>query len=305
MSDVLFDREIRVEVFTEAGTRITLGPAPGPDLEPLHISFEVNLRTRGEPNDSTIRLYNLAPPTLNLLRNDGAGVRLFAGYAGKADKIYEGTIIVPTTNPDGAVDTVTEIISSDGYRNLDRSYFSKSYSAGTLVFTVLKDVAESLGLPYEINPETFATSALLRGRSFDNKARRVLQEVTGDYDLSWKIDYGVLKVGPRDRVDRTSPTAVLLNSETGFIGTPTVKFERYQTETRRRIVARSLLNTGLRPGRMVQVESSRFIVEVDKKFKRSNDEIVPDGVYLIDEATFTGDNFGGDFDVEVTGYGNK
>lgn len=305
MSDVMFDREIRVEIYTETGNVVTLGPSPDPEKEDLHISFECNLRTRGEPNDATIRIYNLSPTTRNLLREDGAGVRLFAGYVGQVDKIYEGTIIVPTTNPDGNVDTVTEVISGDGYRNLDRSYFAKSYSAGTPVLTILTDVATELGLPFEIDPAPVAGLSLLRGRSFDNKLKRVLKELCRDYGLAWKIDYGILKIGLADTVDKTNPTAVVLNETSGLIGTPTVKFERYKKETRRRVVARSLLNPGLRPGRLVKIESDRFIVEVEKRFQKNNSEVTPNGVYLIDEATFSGDNFGGDFDVEVTGYGNK
>lgn len=305
MGTTLFQRELRVEVYTESGTSIILGPSPDLEKEDLHISFDVNLRTRGEPNDAVINVYNLSPTTRNILREDGASVRLFAGYAGNSDKIYEGTILTPTSNPDGPVDMVTEIISADGYRQLDRTYFAKSYGAGTPILTILSDVATELNLPFDIDPTTIAAATLLRARSFDNKAKRVLKSLTSEFGLSWKIDFGVLKVIPEGTVDRKSPTAVLLNETSGLIGTPSVKFERYKKETRRRVVARSLLNPALRPGRLVKVESNRFVVERDEKFKQSNAEIIPDGVYLIDESKFSGDNFGGDFDVEVTGYGNQ
>ena len=323
MGDTLFQRTLRVEVYSETGTSIILGPSPDPEKEDLHISFDVSLRTRGEPNEAKINIYNLSPTTRNIIREDGAAVRLFAGYAGNADKIYEGTIITPVSNPDGPVDMITEIVSGDGYRQLDRTYFSKSYGAGTPVLTILSDIGSELGLPTEIDPIPILNDTLLRGRSFDNKAKRVLKTLCNEFGLQWKIDFGILKINAVGENDPKSPTAVVLNETSGLIGTPSVKFERYRdyvstkklasgklkdiykNRTRRRVVARSLLNPALRPGRLVTVESNRFVVETDKKFKQSNAEIIPDGVYLIDEARFSGDNFGGDFDVEVTGYGNE
>lgn len=294
MGDVLFDRTVRVDVITSTGTVV--------GIRNLHISFDVGLRSRGEPNDAVIRIYNLSPTTRNLLREDGAAVRLFAGYAGKADKIFEGTIVTPVSNPDGPVDMVTEIISADGYRELDRSYFSRSYAAGTPIATILRDLVGTLGIPAVFDGLT--GEKLLRGRTIEGKIPRVLSRLGGEYDFRWKVDFGTVYLGPRGVPDRNHPTAVLLNSETGLIGTPTVKFERFRGETRRRVVARSLMNANLRPGRLVKIESTRFVVEADKRFRKSADEVTPNGVFLIDEARFQGDNFGGDFDVEVTGYGN-
>jgi len=297
MSNVLFNRELRVEIFSESGT-VRL-------IEGLHISFTATLRSRGNPNEATISVYNLAPDTRNALRVDGVGVRLFGGYNGKSDKIFEGTIITPVTNPDDAVNMVTEIYSGDGYRNLNRSFFSKSYASGTLLKVILRDVAGTLGLPFDIDSRVVDGISILRGRSFDSKTKRALNDLSRDFNFNWRINFGVLNIGVVDEADRTSPTAIALNANTGLIGTPTVKFERYKGDTRRRVVAPSLLNAGLRPGRLVEIESKKAVIEYDKKFKNNRSEISTDGVYLIDEVTHSGDNFGGDFDSEVTGYGNK
>lgn len=300
MSTRLFDVKIRVEIISKEGKALTFGDSGEEDL---HISFDVKLRTKSKHNEATVKVYNLSANSRNFLRNDGAYMRLYAGFVGDVGKIYEGTIVVPTTSSPDNVNLVTEITSSDGYFKVNRSYFSKTYNAGASIASVINDVVSQIGLPAELHD--IPDAVLLRARSFDNKSRRVLNEITKDYGLSWRIDYGVLKIGLSDTVDAIRPTAVVLNEATGLIGVPTVKFERFRGTTQRRVVASSLLQRRLRPGTLVEIKSDRFVVTVDKKFKKDNSEITPDGVYLIDETDLIGDNFGGPFDAKVTGYGNR
>lgn len=298
----LFDPIIELEVFTESGTRIKF---PEDNERPTHIGFEVQLTSKRKPNEATIRVYNLNEDTRNLIEDEGAGVRLYAGYVDAVGKIFEGTITTATSSPDGNVDNVTTIVSGDGYKNLDRSYFAKSYRAGTQIYSILQEVCGILGLPFSIASEASDLGTLLRGRSFDAKAKKVLTQLCNENGLSWRIDYGVLYIDLMDTEDHTNPEAIILSEETGLIEIPTVTFETYLGVVRRRITAKSLLQVGLRPGRLVEIKSPEQQVTLDKKYKKYASELIATGVYLLDEVRFIGDVFGGPFDTEISGYANR
>ena len=144
---------------------------------PLHVEFEVTKSLSFEANRCTVRCYNLARQTRNLISGlptprrpltnadrlalaNAVGtdpksqaftlqlslMQLFAGFNELSQQIFEGTIeSIRHSRPDN-VTVVTTLDSGDGARVLRDGHISRTYADGTPFLQMIQDTARTLGV---------------------------------------------------------------------------------------------------------------------------------------------------------------
>lgn len=245
----------------------------------LRVTFQV-ARTRDyHPNAATITVYNTAPTSRSQFAAR-APVSLFGGYGGALDLLFAGEVFAASTTRD-AGDWPTTLQVRDGNSAWQR-LVNQSWGAGVPVLTVLDAVCGTMGLT--VPP---ATRSQLSGRTTrgpivqSGYAYRALQELIASEGLQWSIQDNALQVLADGAA--TQETAIVLNAQTGLIGLPEPQEETViRAGTRRRqVVAVSLLQGGLRPGRQVVLQSQTI-----------------SGTFAVESATHRGDSRGQDWYTE-------
>lgn len=302
---ILFDRSVELRVFAD-NQKITLVK---PGEESLDIDFDVVTSSDKEPNRAKIIVYNLSETTRNLIGANHQGVELLAGYSGDTKLIFRGAT-TNVTHEKARPDWITTIYAGDGEKEYTTKIFNKSYSAGSLVFQILKDLAVAMEIPSEINFDE-VTATLLKGESYSGRVKDVLDQVTKAYGLKWSVQQGVLEITSLLSPIRSQPTAVLLSVDTGMIGSPELierQSEEENTKKRGRdkketriigVRVMSLLNPEIRPGRLIKIEAQQTITSLGKLMEVKTPNVTANGVWRCDRAHYYGDNVTGPFDVEV------
>lgn len=262
------------------------------DFEGLDYDFDVLLQRRSKPNQATIIVYNLSEVSRNLLTEEGKGIELFAGYGANENRrlIFRGTI-ANALHEYQAPNWVTTIYSGDGQKSFDDTLFSKSYSFGTPVKQIIRDCANTMGLPLEFETDKVDFQDILYGESYSAKTSRVLDRITKDYGLEWSVQFGILEIREAGKPRAKDSTAVKLAGNTGLLETPIV--------TDKGIEAISLLNHEIRPGRLIEIDAKVSTVQYKNVLRKKVPVTSANGIYIADQVRHTGNNYGGRFVTEV------
>jgi len=173
-------------------TRITLDP------EGFNHNIKAKIKessnSSGASNDvHKLYLYNLSRDTRNILRTGKGGLILRAGYRldlgnegiDELPVIFQGDVVESLTKYQKDGSTVTTICCSNGYLPKREAVFSKSYSSGTLLRTILKDLLTTFKQPTHIALGDLTSLTLDSPRSFSGPSTEVLQDLVDEYSLSW------------------------------------------------------------------------------------------------------------------------
>lgn len=244
-NDLLFDRRWRV----------TVGPAgqPGRSWEGLRVGFKVEKNGDASPNKLDLAIYNLSADSRAFIQKKMA-VRLEAGYAGAGPKLlFTGAIELADHEHEGP-DWTTRITSADGVRAYRSTVLAESFGPKTTEAAVVRKVADAMGVTVG-ELKGLSQEKFNQGRTLTGPARAALDALCRSRGLRWSIQDGILQIIPVG--EALSQSAVLLNPATGLVGSP--------KRTEKGIEVVSLLQGGINPGRLVQVESEAvkglFVVE--------------------------------------------
>lgn len=267
-------------VFLQAGTVALSG---------LRIAFTVERSTKQEPNPATVQVYNLAEDTrTKLSREKGAALALSAGYQGTAALLFSGDIRLVSHAKQGP-DWVTTATCGDGARAYRNSFASASFGQGTPVETVVRALASALGVGPGNVDAVLAQGGFRRGLSqysggytVHGPAQEELSRVLAALGLEWSIQDGQLQLLRPAQV--LPGQAVLVSSRTrNLIGSP-----EYASPDKQRgpptLKARMLLNSAVKPGVLVQVESTQV-----------------NGLFKVEKCVHAGDTHGPEWITEIEG----
>ncbi|QDJ52802.1 phage protein [Bordetella hinzii] len=187
-------------------------------VRPIRITFDIAKDAEEEPNDYTIRIYNLAPATRKALEEPGLRCVLYAGYAEEQGSLLmaAGSVVFAYTKYE-LPDVVTELIVRDGHVELRDTAVSIGLGPGAQASAIIRDIARQMGLPL-VMAEDVPDRRWHQGFSFYGAARTALHKVTQATGLEWSVQNQQLQVVQRRGTTRRQ--AVVLAADTGLIGYP-------------------------------------------------------------------------------------
>ena len=229
-------------------------------LDPEHLdqsldfAFSVERSLKPEPNNAEIQVWNLNPDHRSQLEElDKVGCTVEAGYTEKSAQIFSGTLRTVFTAQEGS-DLVTNIQSGDGKKQYQQSRVNISIAKGTPNDTAVEQVVKALGIgvgnlatqkaALAATPALFPAGGVLSG-----SASQILTRIVQSLGFEWSIQEGALQL--LKLKTPLGPTATLLKSDTGLIGSPSV-------DTKGILTAQTLLIPEIFPGRLLVLESVRL-----------------------------------------------
>jgi len=282
MSNLLFDRKYSLLI----GPRFS-GRANDPNgimISGLRVAFKCEKSIESNPNVISIDVYNLSKESRSLLEENAVkdletGVTKIwsaktnpptiifnAGYGENVKNLFVGDTARIVTKRVGA-DIITTIEAGDGEDAFARSRLDKSFSPGATLGDVLGAVKNAMGLDKGQEKGINLNDQFLNGVTLSGSNRDHLNMIARRQKLEWSIQNGQLQFLPIGV--GTDEEVILLNSETGLIGTPQktkivnkglVKGADGK-EAESGVQCLALLNPDIKPGRRIKIESE-FITGV-------------------------------------------
>lgn len=246
----------------------------GLDVSELDCTFKVKKHLKAEPNSCEVAIYNLSANSRALLEIPKKLVlRLEAGYPDAVAQLYLGEIRSAQSVREGA-DIVTKIETGDSAKELQSAKINLSVGPKVPAEVVLTAIARTLKVGLG-NVQTAAAKLKSKGATFFGKgtliygsAAQALDDFCKSADLEWSIQDGVLQI--LDRGKALESQAVLLSSDTGLIGSPTIDHKGI-------VSFKALIQPDLRPGRKIAFDTLSFKISQG---------------YRIQEVEYTGDTAG-------------
>lgn len=281
-----FKRQISLTVGDPQDPKNALG------LDSFDCTFQIEKSlSEKTPNTLDLRVYNLSKDHRDALAKPKlVTVMIKAGYGEETDVktlplLFYGDVRNVFSQIDGP-DWITYITSGDGEIVNREARVSQAFSSGTYYKDVISKVLDQIDAAgvktgnarKSINDpavnaglnKKFIKGTTITGGAFDQLGKLI--RPCGMECSIQDLEVQILKAG-----SASSPDAVLLSPMTGLIGSP-------QRDLDKILKARSLLNGDIKPGRMLQIDSSQF-----------------KGFYRVDKATYIGDKSGSDWFVDIEG----
>jgi hypothetical protein len=280
---LLFDRRIELWVYQAATVEV---------FREYDMSIDVELVSTSDPNNAAVEIWGLSEAQRSTFPS-AKYVEIYAGYADDPGMIFRGSWdperSIARHYKDGP-DWRTEIETGDGLREVHSAFLSRTYSAGTALHMVLRDLVGKLGLPVLMEfarPETLPAAATFSGR-----VSTILDELAWMYKFDWSIQYGSVIITERGEPSRSVGTVAVLSSSTGLVGSPVV------TETG--IELKTMMLPGIKPKGLIQVKDDTLatrIAQLAQVIKKPKTPIRASstGIYVVDSVNYIGDNRSGDF----------
>ena len=239
---------------------------------PIRVKFEIERTLKATPNKATVSVYNLTRDhQANIAQADmGTQVLIAAGFEDErgAETIFAGELFraragksivfgkasgVAGTESAGGIDAITTVQARDGGRSFAHARVSMAFDEGVSISTVLRALADSLGVGAGNIDEVADVARALtgddtypQGTVISGSAPREMTRVLAALDLRWSVQHGAIQVLSRGSALQTE--AVRLAPNTGLIGSP-------ERGTRGHVRAVALMTPGLWPGRRVELAS--------------------------------------------------
>ena len=287
----LYNRQLELIVYTTLTQTFTK----------LHVDFEVIASVDPkELNTAKITVIGLDEATRNLISDESLAVELRCGYGDARPKmIFRGT----TTNiihEKNGPNWYTTIFAGDGELEYSNKRVDKSYRKGTPVSKVFLDLAAALEIPFAFS--VAPTDILISGQTYSGLVKDILNDLCKTYEYSWSILYGTLEIKDKYEPFTLDPIITILRPDTGLIGAPEMT-HRTGEGTKKSIYgvkATALLNSDIRPGRLIEIDAPRASLgQLPDLMKKLIERSSVNGVYICDKIRYYGNNYGGEFYVEV------
>lgn len=244
----------------------TLLIAPNIRGEALDIEFDVEKDNKSAPNKATIKIYNLGRDRREGLP-ESAPIILNAGYKELKGTIFSGQSSLINSGSRQGTDVITTIEAQDsgeGYREaVVQHSWSGSVSTAEVIQYCLDAMAVGPGnLSANVSRLTLGGGGTTYqgGTAISGPARDVVERIVRAAGLRWSVQDGSFQL--RNGSQPVNRNAIRLSPSTGLVGSPTKNFKKRKSgavdPAQTKYGATSLLNPGIYPGRLIQLESSEI-----------------------------------------------
>lgn len=266
---------------------VIIGPKNGKGelISELRIGFKIERTDSSTPNKASIKIYNLSKDTHNKISSAGNHLTLRAGYADESvAAICFGDVVSARRTKEG-MDYVTEIEAYDGRTASVGTLVSVSFAEKTNAKTVAKAFTDALGLAVKGEKNIPPGLKYDGGFAFIGAATEGLSQVLNRAGLVFTIQNEMLYIGKKG--EAFEKTGLELSAETGLLTVPQpVKDKSADATVNSDAASRwefsTMLFPEIIPGAACNVKSSTL-----------------NGAVKICKAVYTGDNWTGDFRVDV------
>lgn len=260
------------------------------DLSQLRIKFSVKRSNAQTPNAADIRVYNLEAQTALAIQKEFTRVVLQAGYQGNYGVIFQGSIKQVIIGRESATDTFIEIIASDGDLAYNFAIVNSTIAAGATQQQQVNACAQAmspLGVTAGGNTIVNSPSQLPRGKVMFGNARNYLRAAAQTTQGSWSIQNEKIVFVPKNSY--LPGVAIVLNSQTGLIGTP--------QQTLQGVNCKALLNPNFQIATKIQLNNDsiqRLAINlaIPGTAAAIPAPLTSDGIYFVLVAEHIGDNRG-------------
>jgi hypothetical protein len=259
----------------------------------LRIYFKVTKTIGGHPNTASIKIYNLAPDTEDLVKGEFDDVLLNAGYEGATALLFRGNIRYAEGFDDGP-ERVLQLDCGDGDKDYQEVMINTSMPSGSTTDDLINHIVSKFS-KIKKGTVTIASKKRSRGRVISMMAARLLDHVAAENDAHWSFQDGELHVIP---ATATLPNeAIVITAETSLLGTP--------KRTDKGIEVRCQLDPRILPNGKIFLDNKDFKDRVAKqrlklpgakphtgaKAKRTHKlaAVSPDGIYKCIRVDHEGD----------------
>lgn len=258
-SSTLFRRVVNVTVGPKtdgASTALTaVESSLGLDVSELDCTFKAKKNLKPEPNTCELKIFNLSQDSRSLLQTSKKlVVRLDAGYVGQVAQLYLGEVLRAQSYRSEA-DIITEISTNDSKKDLQTGKIALSIGPKVPAQVALTALARAMKVGVG-NVPVKAAQLASQGKTFFGPgsalfgyASDALTDICKSADWEWSIQDGVIQI--LDRGKALEGLAVLLSSDSGLVGSPTIDHKGIVT-------AKALIQPDLRPGHKVTFDTMNF-----------------------------------------------
>ena len=267
-------------------------------FEDYDTEFDIFATSESEPNTARITIWGLNAEQRGLFSEDLQFVEFYAGYReDRVGMIFRGSwdpLLSEINHYKDGPDWQTVLETGDGFKEVQNSFFNRSFAAGTPLRQVVTQLAASFGVPlvYDFTrEETFLQAATFTGRT-----SKIMDDLAWSFKFDWSIQFGSLIVTEADEPSTTAGVAQVLNHKTGLLGQPVVNEKGFELKT-------MMLST-LKPKGLIQIEDPELAdkltlqsarirkPKVSETFRKS---INQKGIYVIDRIQYNGMSRGGEY----------
>lgn len=184
----------------------------------LEIEFDIPFSNNKEPDIAEITIYNLSDSSIEQIKKDGY-IMVNAGYKqlGNIANIFTGQIEEVATEW-LYIDKVTKIKATDGGDAWRKIKVNKTYQKNTKASDIMRDLANAMGYEItKIEPKEDITYKL--GKTITSYASTSLDQLAKDTKSKLFINKNRITIAAEDNGNNTG---VLLNENSGLIGTPSM-----------------------------------------------------------------------------------
>ena len=185
---------------------------------PIRLLFDIQKDVKSEPNENTIKIYNLAEKTRKAIEKQDLRCVLYAGYTEEDNTtlLASGDIATAYSYREGA-DWVTEIFFLDGLIEMRDTAVSLGYAGNVSSTLILNNIAAKMGLKL-VADNALSERKWVNGFSFYGAARKALDKIVAGTGLEWSVQNGELQIVNKDKTTRRQ--GVVLAKDSGLIGFP-------------------------------------------------------------------------------------
>lgn len=216
----------------------------GISIETLRVEFSFEKTSTSEPNNGTVKIYNLNPSNRqSILTGEFKNIKVSVGY-NELRLIFLGEIIKSTLIREG-LDWIIELEVSDGKTDYTKAYANLTLAPGAKIADVMGKLMTTFKETTAGVIDECPDKPLPRGKVLFGNTRDLLTQVCRNHSLDWSIQDNELIVMAPNKVK--DDQAIVLNQSSGMIGAP--------EGTDNGLKVKCLLNPSLQINGLVRVES--------------------------------------------------
>jgi hypothetical protein len=236
------------------------GPPQVVTVSGLRMSVQIDIPGGAGLATAQMRIYGLTPDIMNQLSTTGRWAFLFrkntviikAGDEGSSmDQVFVGQITMAWQEMETAPETSFNVTASSGMYESLLNVGVSSYPGAADVAVILSNLVASMNQAGNLNPpitfENHGVSVILSTPYYSGGARAQAAAAVKDANIEWNgIENNVLSIWPRGGY--RAGQVPIISVDTGMVG--------YPSFTQSGVVVRTLFNSAIRFGQLVEVRSS-------------------------------------------------